>query len=284
MLCWKFSSMKQMPVVGNTLRREAVMFKFFQFCQETTEIQPWAALRALLGKVLWPCHCSNLVSLWHKMTFWPLSNKNIHSPISAVNVYSFGKRKLHASGLKIRRVLYLSTTEGDINKYQSCYLSDAQGVPYAMQNSKFLLYNSYYFTLKMWDLGVFCMETSLWHLQQAKVKLNHFLVSGPIEVVHTLTSAHAKSKLCGVCRMMLTKNLDYSRCQELIISVLGWGVCGDWFIFLLIKQYGWHFSQGLALRTSLRCRSVNSENSIYTLITFFFLADLVRKSNPVPPE
>lgn len=64
------------------------------------------------------CHCSNLVSLWHKMTFWPLSNKNIHSPISAVNVYSFGRRKLRASGLKIRHVLYLSTTEGDINKYQ----------------------------------------------------------------------------------------------------------------------------------------------------------------------
>lgn len=42
-----------------------------------------------------------------------LANKNIHSPISAVNVYSFGKRKLHASGLKIRHVPCLSTTERD---------------------------------------------------------------------------------------------------------------------------------------------------------------------------
>lgn len=63
MLCWKLSSMKQMPVVGNTPRREAVMFKFFQFYQETTEIQHEQHLRALLSNVFRHCHCSNLVSL-----------------------------------------------------------------------------------------------------------------------------------------------------------------------------------------------------------------------------
>lgn len=53
-------------------------------------------------------HHSNLLSPCYrpvsKLTFGPLSNTNIHSPLSTVNAYSFGKRKLHASGFKMGAV------------------------------------------------------------------------------------------------------------------------------------------------------------------------------------
>lgn len=80
-------------------------------------------------------NCSNFLSPCYspggKLTFGPLTNKNIHSSISTL----LGKRKLHASGLKI------SLFQREVARNTEAASSEVQDMPYVIQNnwSSFLI-------------------------------------------------------------------------------------------------------------------------------------------------